>query len=125
MARYEHLPIFQRGYELTLQMEELVRNFSRYHKYGLGQELRDRARGILLCIVRTNDQWDKIPGLDELRVRLAEMQILVRLAKDTQALPSFRAYERASALIADLSRQMEGWRRKQADERGHGQNPGS
>lgn len=72
MARYEHLPIFKRAYELTLYLEELVRGFSRYHKYGLGQELRDGARGVLLCIVRINDRWDKIPGLDELRVRLAE-----------------------------------------------------
>lgn len=122
MARHEHLPIFKKGYELTLLIEELVHGFSRYHKYELGSELREQAREILLTIVRANDSHEKIPILDELRVHMAEMQILVRLAKDVKALPNFKAYERVSELIVDISKQMEGWRKKQMDHQGNGQN---
>ena len=40
MAQYEHLPIFKKAYDLTLYFEKIVRNFSRYHKYSVGAELR-------------------------------------------------------------------------------------
>ena len=46
MARYEHLPIYKKAMDLTIYFEKIVRNFSRYHKYTLGTELRGRwARG--------------------------------------------------------------------------------
>ena len=38
MARYEHLPIFREAYDLTVHIEKIVRNFSRYHKYTLGTD---------------------------------------------------------------------------------------
>lgn len=44
MARYEHLPIFKRMMELTIFIENNVRNFSRYHKNTLGSELRTMCR---------------------------------------------------------------------------------
>ncbi|MBN1887428.1 MAG: hypothetical protein JW850_05540 [Thermoflexales bacterium] len=46
MARYEHLPIFHAAYELAVHVEKIVRHFSRYHKYTLGTELRNKSRGI-------------------------------------------------------------------------------
>jgi hypothetical protein len=33
MARSEHLPIYKSSYDLCLYFEQVVRNFSRYHKY--------------------------------------------------------------------------------------------
>jgi len=35
---YENLPIFKKALELNVYVEEAVRHFSRYHKYGI--ELR-------------------------------------------------------------------------------------
>jgi hypothetical protein len=42
MARYEHLPIYKGAMDLTIYFEKIVRNFSRYHKYTLGSELRQK-----------------------------------------------------------------------------------
>jgi hypothetical protein len=53
MARSEHLPIYKAIYDLCLYFEEIVRNFSRYHKYSLGGDLRDGARSVLKLVVRT------------------------------------------------------------------------
>jgi hypothetical protein len=50
MARYEHLPIFREAYDLTVHIEKIVRNFSRYHKYTLGTDLRNKSRAILETI---------------------------------------------------------------------------
>jgi hypothetical protein len=47
MARSEHLPIYKASYDLCLYFEQVVRNFSRYHKYSLGGDLRDGARSVL------------------------------------------------------------------------------
>ena len=54
MAQSEHLPIYKRAYDLCLYFEQVVRNFSRYHKYSLGQDLRDGARRTLKLVVRAN-----------------------------------------------------------------------
>lgn len=51
MARYEHLPIYQAAFDLAVHIEKIVRNFSRYHKYTLGTELRDGSRRILERII--------------------------------------------------------------------------
>ena len=47
MAQYEHLPIYKKAYDLTLYFEQIVRNFSRYHKYTVGTELRQHSREAL------------------------------------------------------------------------------
>ena len=44
MARTEHLPLYKTAYDLCLYLEQVVRNFSRYHKYALGADLREGAR---------------------------------------------------------------------------------
>ena len=45
MAQTEHLPIYKRSYDLCLSLEQVVRSFSRYHKYTLGADLRDGRGG--------------------------------------------------------------------------------
>ena len=54
MARTEHLPIYKSAYYLCLYLEQVVHNFSRYHKYALGADLRDGARAALRLVVRAN-----------------------------------------------------------------------
>ena len=36
MAQYEHLPIYKKAMDIADYLENLVRGFSRYHKYTLG-----------------------------------------------------------------------------------------
>jgi hypothetical protein len=67
MAQTEHLPIYKRAYDLCLYLEQVVRNFSRYHKYALGQDLRDGSRRVLWLVVRANTRRDKTPVLLALR----------------------------------------------------------
>ena len=55
MARYEHLPIYRAAFDLAVHVEKLVRGFSRYHKYSLGTELRERSREILAASLTTRE----------------------------------------------------------------------
>jgi len=63
LAQTEHLPIYKRSYDLCLHLEQVVRGFSRYHKYTLGADLREGARRVLELIVRANARRDKVPLL--------------------------------------------------------------
>ncbi len=67
MAQYEHLPIYKKAFELSLFLENEVKNFSRYHKYTLGSELRDKSRRAAILIIRANSRTDKLGILLELR----------------------------------------------------------
>ncbi len=69
MAKYEHLPIFKKAYDLTLYFEKIVRNFSRYHKYSVGAEIRELSREVLRLIRRANNAQDKVPLLLQNRER--------------------------------------------------------
>ena len=58
MARYEHLPIYKAAMDLTVYIETIVRNFSRYPKYTLGSELRQQSRELVTLIIRANSRPD-------------------------------------------------------------------
>ena len=111
MARYEHLPIYKKAFDLAVYFEKVAAGFSRYHKYTLGTELRNRSREIVLSIIRANSSRDKTPHLMQLRNDLEELLLLVRLCKETKAFKSFKAFQFAAEEVTAVSRQNEGWLR--------------
>lgn len=113
MARYEHLPIYKAAMDLTVYVEQVVRNFSRYHKYTLGSDLRQQSRELVTLIIRANSRPDKLPVLHDLRERLEGFQVLLRIGKEVQAFQKFNSYVHAAELVVMLSRQNEGWIKSQ------------
>ena len=109
MAHYEHLPIYKKAYDLTLYFEQIVRNFSRYHKYTLGSELREKSREILQLIRQANNTLDKRIILLELRERLEELKLTIRLCKDVKAFANFNSFQYSINEVVNLSKQNEGW----------------
>ncbi|PCJ84851.1 MAG: hypothetical protein COA54_12635 [Thiotrichaceae bacterium] len=80
MARYEHLPIYKLALDVAVHFEKVVAGFSRYHKYTLGSELRNKSRDIVSLIVKANAAQNKQPQLVQVREALDELLILVRIA---------------------------------------------
>jgi hypothetical protein len=113
MAQTEHLPIYEAAYELCLYFEQIVRNFSRYHKYTMGQELRDGARRVLKLIVRANARTDKASALLEIREEVETLKVVLRLCHDAKGFPNFNSFENAIRLVTDIARQNEGWLKSQ------------
>jgi len=109
MARYEHLPIYKGAMDLTVSIEQVVRNFSRYHKYTLGSDLRQQSRELVTLIIRANSRPDKLPVLYDLRERLEALQVLLRIRKEVQAFQKFNSYAHAAERVVALCRQNEGW----------------
>lgn len=109
MARYEHLPIYKQAMDVAVHFEKLVTGFSRYHKYTLGSELRDSSRNIVSLIIWINNEKDKVAGLKRLRIKLDELMVLIRLAKEVKAFKSFKSYQFVVEQVGSVCRQNEGW----------------
>ena len=111
MARYEHLPIYKQAMDVAVHFEKVVAGFSRYHKYTLGTELRNKSRDIVALIVKANAANDKYDHLLLVRERLDELLIIVRIAKEARAFKSFNSFQYAIELVVSVCRQNEGWLR--------------
>lgn len=121
MAQYEHLPIYKKAFDLLLYFETIVKNFSRYHKYTHGSALRNLSREIVILIIRANNTADRLPVLQEVRLKLEELKVVIRICKELKAFANFNSFETSVNQVIDIARQNEGWMRSLAD-KGSGQN---
>jgi len=111
VARYEHLPIYKQALDVAVHFERVVAGFSRYHKYTLGTELRQKSREVVALVVRANGARDKRADLLALRAALDELLLLMRLAKEVRAFRSFESFQYATERVVSVCRQNEGWLR--------------
>jgi hypothetical protein len=109
MAYYEHLPIYKKSMILAVYIENMVRGFSRYHKYSLGSDLRRLAHKIICLIIRANSQVQRLPTLLILREVLESLKVSVRLCKEVRAFNSLNSFVHTIEQVIVLSRQNEGW----------------
>ena len=61
--------------ELTIYLEDAVKNFSRYNKYSTGAELRELSRKIILLIIRANSTQKKEAVLHELVIHCDMLKV--------------------------------------------------
>jgi hypothetical protein len=109
MAQYEHLPIYKKAMDMAVYIENLVRGFSRYHKYTLGTELRQLSHAILRLIIQANSQRQRHATLVALRDTVEALKVTLRLCKEVKAFGNFRSFAKAIEEAIGLSRQSEGW----------------
>jgi len=117
MAYYENLPIYKKSLELVVYIENVVRNFSRYHKYTIGSNMRDLSRNLVALVIKANSRKDKRNFLTELRDKSEEMKVNIMIGKEIKAFKSFKQFQHAAALAVDVSRQSEGWLKSQKGKR--------
>lgn len=109
MAQYEHLPIYKASFDLLLHIEKVVAGFSRANKFSIGTDLRALARRCLRLIVRANNVRERLPVLEELRVSLEELKVLIRVCKETRAFANFNSFASTVNQVINIIRQNEGW----------------
>ncbi|MGA1839502.1 MAG: four helix bundle protein [bacterium] len=126
MARYDHLPIYRAAFDLAVHMERIVREFSRYHKYTLGTELRNCSRGILKMIIEANGSKERGAMLLKIREELEWLKVLSRLCHESACFSGIKIYIHISEKVIDISKQNEGWIKqtikRSSGRAGHGQN---
>ncbi|MBF0609073.1 MAG: hypothetical protein HQL61_16160 [Magnetococcales bacterium] len=52
---------------MAIYVDNTVRGFSRYNKYGIGTDMRDLSRMVIRLIIKANSEVDKISTLTVLR----------------------------------------------------------
>jgi len=109
MARYEHLPIYKEAFDLALYFEKTVRGMARYDKYTLGTDLRNLSRDVLKLIQRANSEEERSATLREIRAKVEELKVVLRLARESGAIATAKSYEFASGKVVNIGRQNEGW----------------
>ena len=109
MAQYEHLPIYKKAMDISIYIENIVRGFSRYHKYTLGTDLRNLSREVVRLIIRANSEREKYLTLCTLRDTIEELKVTVRICKEVKAFKSFNSFKYAVEEVINLSKQSEGW----------------
>ena len=82
MAQYEHLPIYRKAFDLSIYLENTVRNFSKYHKYTLGSDLRNISGQIVRLIIRANSERNKVSTLEKVRVEIEELKVTAGICKN-------------------------------------------
>jgi|TARA_B100001964_G_scaffold242415_1_gene317170 hypothetical protein len=113
MAKYEHLPIYKEAFDLTLYFEKVVRNFSRYHKYTLGTDLRNLSREILKMIISANNRTVKKDKLLSIREKLEELKVILRICREVRTFNNFDSFSYAIGCVVEISKQNEGWLKSQ------------
>jgi hypothetical protein len=121
-------PIYRDCRRLLLHTEQVVRHFSRYHKYTIGTDLRQQAMAVMrtvhLAVYDKTNQAQHIHSLvwvvDSYKLTLQlciELGTFVhsksRKATPTQeSAPGFAAFELAAQLAAAIGKQCGGWHRQ-------------
>jgi len=54
-AYYEGLPIYRLAVDVAVRIDAAVRGFSRYHKYGVGSELRRLSTEAAVLVARARE----------------------------------------------------------------------
>jgi len=110
MARYEHTPIFQQTYILTVNVYKATSNFKREYKYTLGQELKQRCHNLLELIVKINAAQDKRVLLGKLNGCLEGLRIHLRLAFDLKVVSGGQLGV-LNKQIEEIGKQIGGWQK--------------
>jgi hypothetical protein len=95
--------------DLAVYVENMVRGFSRYHKYSIGADLRNLSRAVVTLIISANSREDKLSVLTTLRDTIEELKVVIRICKEIRAFKSFSSFQYAAEAAVNLSRQSEGW----------------
>ena len=80
-----------------------MRNFSRYNKYTLGSEVREKSRQIVEMTNKTNSTKDRLPLLLELSQRLEGLKMLIRICKEVKAIYQSKDGKRNGLFLFDIA----------------------
>jgi hypothetical protein len=109
MARYNHLPIYKKSYELFQEIFFAAMEFPREYKYTLGEKLQKETMDTVLWIYKANSNEDKTPYIENILERIQAIELILRLCQDIKIL-SLKKYTQIILLAENISCQAEGWK---------------
>ena len=91
-SHYERLPIYKAAMDLVVNLDGIVRGFSRYHKYSIGSQLRNESLLLADLIMQANVREARAQKIPELCRHVERMKLLCNAAKEVKAWKSFKQF---------------------------------
>ena len=107
----QHLPIYKAALDFAVYVDSIVKNQERYHKYGIGQDLREFSKDLLFLINRANraKEQKRLEVLEKLVDSCEDCKSIVMLAKELKAFKGFKQFEHSSKLLVNICKQAQAW----------------
>lgn len=109
MARFEHLPLYNRSYELLKACFRALEKMPRGHKKSIGERLVESALRQSQLIVFANGSQNKEKPLVQLVLEIENMVLLLRVATDLKAMSLGEGHQLMERLF-DIRKQTQAWR---------------
>lgn len=111
MTTYNLLPIYKTSYDFLLAVFSFSASFTREYKFTIGQELKQETIRLILAIYRANSsKKDRYILLEEARVTLETIRLLLRLTKDLKQIP-LNSFVSLNEQIESISKQLFSWQK--------------
>lgn len=106
---YQNMGIYRTAFQLTVHIEQCVREFKKCDKYTTGSELRKMTTELLYKVATFNDlpKEGKYQFCFDLRQELNRFQIKMALCEELNVFRSYKSWFRASELLRDIVEQNE------------------
>jgi len=107
----EDLKIYKDMYDLTKFIVEAKHNFSREHKYDLGNRLLDKAVECCELVQCANsDKSQRVAYLQDFARCFGSLRLYLRLCRDFGQIPNDK-FGRVLELTAEIGKQCTAWRK--------------
>jgi len=88
---YDNLPIYKSALDLVVYIETIIKGFERYHKYTIGEDLRNYSKELLFMIQRANISSQREAELLKLRDKAEEVKMLIRVIQELKVFKTLLA----------------------------------
>jgi len=107
-------PIYRQTRQLVLLLEQAVMRFGRYHKYGVGADLRRQAMDCWRCVHRAchDGAAAQAQHLQALVWAVDELKLTLQLAHAVGAFANAKVFEQAVELVVSVGKQCGAWHRE-------------
>jgi four helix bundle protein len=111
MKRKEDYPIFDKSYQLSVEIFRETMKFPKSQRYVIAQRLQDASLGFIEEITLGFTSVDKLLALNRASDYLEKLRILTRVTFDLNFW-SFRRYDRINVKINEVGKMLGGWIKK-------------
>lgn len=102
------IPIFTKLYDFYKGLTQAATTFPKTKRYTLGQRLDNITLDIFELLFSIPQTQNKIATLQKMSIKLDILKILLRLAKDSQAI-SNKTYLEMQSVLQEIGKMLGGW----------------
>ena len=113
MARFTHLPIYKKSFNLLVMIEDLVVSMPRKSRYTIWSDLRNIFRSFIINITRVNGlelKYRKV-YIEKMFDEINQVYILLSVMKELKLFVKKNDYELILEDVFNIEKQLEWWKK--------------